>query len=309
MSRFFEPISEVYFCEHVEKALAEKYSLADKPRMNIRNIRNNKILNKDIKVKFDFENYEVSAAYHDKSGLLLGVHTLKSGLTFWGMVAGGDWEPPVYFILYWDGKNVRGYVPTEGNLWNTDTNMAFGNDPETDYANVKKRWPEFIPEGVEPEDYDDVNLDNYNITAMLADIQDRILPKGTVENAGLICPVCRITNIAVHPLAPNLRIANVDGNIVVVGDHYDEGEMGFYIPVGAKVPEDLLKDMWLEGKLAGSKKNQVKARDMKGVLSMGLFYGSRFFVLQDGQKVYTTSRAWNPNWVVGHNVATELGIT
>ena len=75
---------------------------------------------KDIsKVHFDFENVEG-----------MGIHTLSNGLTYYAFTAGGDWEQPIYIILYWDGKSFRGYIPTEGNPWNTATNCAYGNDGE-----------------------------------------------------------------------------------------------------------------------------------------------------------------------------------
>ena len=51
----------------------------------------------------------------------------------------GDWEVPMYFILYWDGKELRGYIPTEGNPWNTDEKAAYGNN-ESDEQNAMKRF-------------------------------------------------------------------------------------------------------------------------------------------------------------------------
>ncbi len=102
-------------------------------------------INKDLsKVDFDFENIATNPTESTwgPSGLV-GYHTLSNGLSFKGMAAGGDWENPVFFIIYWDGKKLRAYVPTEGNPWNTDTKMAYGNDPYdvTDGINVIKRYP------------------------------------------------------------------------------------------------------------------------------------------------------------------------
>lgn len=85
-------------------------------------------LDDDLKVSFDFENFYDS----ERDGVgpegLMGPRTL-GGLTFWGMCAGGDWEHPVYFILYWDGKKVRAYVPARGNPWNRRAKAAIGNKP------------------------------------------------------------------------------------------------------------------------------------------------------------------------------------
>jgi hypothetical protein len=45
-------------------------------------------------------------------------------------VAGGDWEAPLLYVLYWDGRELRGYVPTKGNPFNTDTKTAYGSEHE-----------------------------------------------------------------------------------------------------------------------------------------------------------------------------------
>jgi len=97
---------------------------------------------KDLyKVQFDWENFE----FDDKSSnvndnTLLGFHTIND-LTFLGCYAGGDWEHPVFFIIYYDGKKLRAYIPTDGNPWNTDTKSAYGNhkdeiDYDVDYLKI-----------------------------------------------------------------------------------------------------------------------------------------------------------------------------
>jgi hypothetical protein len=79
---------------------------------------------KDLsKVQFDTENIEVSDC-----------QTLSNGLSFVGISSGGDWEWPIFFIIYYDGKKLRGYIPRDGNLWNTKTKQAYGND-DSDYMN------------------------------------------------------------------------------------------------------------------------------------------------------------------------------
>jgi hypothetical protein len=83
---------------------------------------------KDLKkVDFDFENHcEGPGDFGPQR--LMGLCTLNNGLTFWGQCAGGDWEHPVFFILYCDGPNIRAYVPKEGNPWNKRTKSAYGNN-------------------------------------------------------------------------------------------------------------------------------------------------------------------------------------
>lgn len=125
---------------------------------------------KDLdKVRFDCENITNEDTKFG-SEAILGYHTLPNGMPILGVCAGGDWESAVFFCIYWDGKKLRGYIPEKGNLWNTDTNQAYGNDDEADFKNAKKRWPdnENLKEG-------DVDLDNYDIEAMKQDIMDRIV--------------------------------------------------------------------------------------------------------------------------------------
>lgn len=49
------------------------------------------------------------------------------------MMAGGDWEQPVYFICYLDDKKkIRFFSPKPGNTFNPLTKEAFGNDDDKD---------------------------------------------------------------------------------------------------------------------------------------------------------------------------------
>lgn len=111
-----------------------------------------------------------------------------------------------------------------------------------------------------------------------------------------------------HPNNPNLQVGNVAGRTVVVGRHYDDGTLGFFIPDGAIVPDKLAEEMWVKGKLAGKQKNRVKAKEMSGVFSEGLFYGSRYWTEMGGVKVYVDSPSWNPNWKEGDEISKEVGI-
>jgi len=103
------------------------------------------------KVIFDTENtwfgksYKFNGKYtnqltDDPLNQIIGLNTLSNGLTFLGVEMGGDWEYPIFFIIYWDGKKIRGYIPKNGNIWNTDNKMAYGNDEKSDYNNCLKRF-------------------------------------------------------------------------------------------------------------------------------------------------------------------------
>jgi hypothetical protein len=112
-----------------------------------------------------------------------------------------------------------------------------------------------------------------------------------------------------HPASEKLHIGEVGGHQVVVGVHYEEGTLGIYIPEDAILPDDIAEDMWLKGKLAGSKKNRVKGRNFAGVFSDGLFYGKRFHEEKDGEQVLVESRAWKPEWKEGDDVTAQIGVT
>lgn len=104
---------------------------------------------------------------------------------------------------------------------------------------------------------------------------------------------CKVSKIKVqeHPNADALEIAHVDDyRVIVRKGMYTNGDLVAYIPEGACLPESLIKEMGLEGRLHGSEKNRVKAIKMRGVLSQGLVYPAK------------------KEWRYGSDVAPELGI-
>ena len=84
------------------------------------------------KVEFDYENYEYEGQGFFKG--ICGFIELKNGMPVLFVNAGGDWETPIIFLLYWDGKTIRGYIPKEGNTWNIETKSAYGNNDDEDDA-------------------------------------------------------------------------------------------------------------------------------------------------------------------------------
>lgn len=111
-------------------------------------------------------------------------------------------------------------------------------------------------------------------------------------NRAIVYPI----HLSDHPNDPNLQIGEVGEHQVVIGRHYYEGQLGFFIPAGMIVPDKLADEMWVLGKLAGAKHNRVKAREMRGVMSEGLFYGSQ-------------GASWNPAWRAGDDVTNDVGLT
>ena len=76
-------------------------------------------------VDFDFENVLTKGAEKEFFGV-----QKRADLTFVGLRAGGDWEYPVAFILYWSGTEFRGFVPQEGNTYNPRTRTAYGSEDD-----------------------------------------------------------------------------------------------------------------------------------------------------------------------------------
>lgn len=109
-----------------------------------------------------------------------------------------------------------------------------------------------------------------------------------------------------HPTAAHLQVGTIVGHKVVVGRHYDEGTLGFFLPDGFYVPDKLAEEMWVKGKLSGKDRDRIKAREMRGVFSEGLFYGSRYYKIEAGNKTYIDSPSWNSNWVLGQDISNEI---
>lgn len=74
-----------------------------------------------------------------------------------------------------------------------------------------------------------------------------------------------------HPNADALECAVVgDYRSIVQKGQYKDGDLVAYIPEAAIVPDWLIAKLNLEGRLAGSDKNRVKAVRLRGIVSQGL---------------------------------------
>ena len=104
-------------------------------------------------------------------------------------------------------------------------------------------------------------------------------------------------SIESHPDADALDLAVVgDYRSIVRKGQFKTGDLGVYIPEAAVLPEWLIEELGLVGKLAGKAKNRVKAIKLRGVLSQGLIYPVT--VLSDG-KPAVKFRDGNENLVIG----------
>lgn len=106
-----------------------------------------KEISKDLsKISFDWENF----AYEGKgfADYPCGFKTLKNGLPVIFLNAGGDWQYPVCMCLYWDGKNIRGYIPTKGNVFNVEEKCAYENEEDSEREVGLKCNPKEIEEDI-----------------------------------------------------------------------------------------------------------------------------------------------------------------
>lgn len=109
--------------------------------------------------------------------------------------------------------------------------------------------------------------------------------------SSFLVQVVRLT-IEPHDNADALELARIGGYLSVVRKgQFETGALVAYIPEQAIVPEPILEELGLVGRLAGAQANRVKAIRLRGVLSQGICYPAR------------------AGWVEGQDVTDELGIT
>ena len=95
-----------------------------------------------------------------------------------------------------------------------------------------------------------------------------------------------------HPGADRLEIAKIGDFKSIVGKgQFKNNSLVVYIPESSIVPNNILEEINLVGKLAGSNKNRVKAMKLRGIMSQGLVYPAK------------------PEWTLGQDVTELLGIT
>jgi RNA ligase (TIGR02306 family) len=90
-------------------------------------------------------------------------------------------------------------------------------------------------------------------------------------------PVIEI-EVTKHKKADRLEIAKattMDYSMIVPKGQYKTGDIVVYIPEQSIVPDAILEELGLVGKLAGSKHNRVKAMKLRGIVSQGLVYPNK----------------------------------
>lgn len=83
--------------------------------------------------------------------------------------------------------------------------------------------------------------------------------------------VLRITEIHKHPFADTLEVAIINDCLSVVKKGTVKvGEPVVFLPTNAILPDPLIKDMGLCGRLGGKKKNRIKTRQIRQIKSQGI---------------------------------------
>lgn len=83
--------------------------------------------------------------------------------------------------------------------------------------------------------------------------------------------VRQIIKVEPHPNADRLELATIEGyRAVVAKGVYQSGERVIYLPVDALLPEPLIEQLGLKGRLAGPLMNRVHSVKLRGILSQGV---------------------------------------
>lgn len=67
------------------------------------------------------------------------------------LYVGGEGECPILVMLYWDGTQIRAYIPQNGNPWNKGLGYVFGIEDEFDYIYLKKLFGNLMHDDVYKE--------------------------------------------------------------------------------------------------------------------------------------------------------------
>lgn len=83
-----------------------------------------KVVYKDLdKVEFGWENCDKVDDFGEN-----GYVEIEPGFHTQIIFAGDDSEMPVHFAVYWDGTQLRAYIPKDGNPWDKKEKIAWDYD-------------------------------------------------------------------------------------------------------------------------------------------------------------------------------------
>jgi hypothetical protein len=147
--RFFSGISEAQLREKLAQALKKisgEKDFSGDVEFQQGLVAMSKELNSKVAAdlsKLEFESNEVEPG---------GFTVLENGMVYYGINDLSSSGTPTFYILYWDGNGLRGYVPTAGNLWNTKTKTPYGENGLLDVIDLKKRFPKAVDCEIESDE-------------------------------------------------------------------------------------------------------------------------------------------------------------
>lgn len=145
-----------------------------------------KLLVKDLsKIKWNTENIDI-----------YGDLRMYKKIPYIIISAGGDWECPLYFMIYWDGKNFRGYIPMKGNMYNRNTKQNIGNNDDDDREFIAKNLKNEVKADLlnDDEAYNKVSRNiKPNIKFIIKDFESRIKVKSNKSVNENLVPTSTVT--------------------------------------------------------------------------------------------------------------------
>ena len=113
---------------------------------------------------------------------LLGYNMLGE-FSFLGLLSGDPSKLPIYWLIYWDGKMLRAYVPEKGNAANGAGYFGFYNTINKIYNSLPEEWDDevvAIKEKYNLNSLEEAYLNKhlfYNRDEIVKDITERIIKR------------------------------------------------------------------------------------------------------------------------------------
>lgn len=116
-----------------DELMQKLFSFCNDDELFIKDLLSYPSVQKDIgKVSFSLENVIPEKLTSDFHPYFKDYGLCTVGdFSFFGLWAGGDWQHPVFFILYWyDDKKLRAYIPKDGNQYHKKEKRAYTSKDE-----------------------------------------------------------------------------------------------------------------------------------------------------------------------------------
>ncbi len=143
MPRFYAKISKDEFLSKIQEFMSPLESEDDDDDDDGYPYNLPKKIAKDLsKVEFDFENS--SMFDENRENILEGYREIVPGFHVFFAWAGGDWQIPVTWIYYFDGKDIRAYIPSDGNQWDKKEKRAYDGDEDHEEIDREKIYADIL---------------------------------------------------------------------------------------------------------------------------------------------------------------------